>query len=62
MLPELLPHLARRLGYPDLFAPLVDQSLPFLIFYGAATIAVAAVSWHLFEGPINRLKAHFEYR
>jgi peptidoglycan/LPS O-acetylase OafA/YrhL len=62
MLPELLPRVARRLGYPDLFAPLVDQSLPFLIFYGAATIAIAAVSWHLFEGPINRLKAHFEYR
>jgi peptidoglycan/LPS O-acetylase OafA/YrhL len=62
MLPELLPRVARRLGYPDLFAPLVDQSLPFLIFYGAASIAVAAVSWHLFEGPINRLKARFEYR
>jgi peptidoglycan/LPS O-acetylase OafA/YrhL len=62
MLPELVPRVVRRLGYPDLLAPLVDQTLPFLIFYGAASIAVAAVSWHLFEGPINRLKARFEYR
>ena len=62
MLPELLPRVARRFGHPNLFAPLVDQTLPFLLFYGAATIAVAAVSWHLFEGPINRFKARFEYR
>lgn len=26
-----------------------------------ATIAVAAVSWHLFERPINKLKKHFRY-
>ncbi|HEX3236595.1 MAG TPA: acyltransferase [Gemmatimonadales bacterium] len=62
MLPELLPKLARRLGYPDLLAPLGDQTLPFLFFYAAASIAVAAVSWHAFEGPLNRLKARFEYR
>ncbi|HEX5963982.1 MAG TPA: acyltransferase [Gemmatimonadales bacterium] len=62
MLPELLPRVARRMGFPDLFAPFVDKTMPFLIFYGAASIAVAAVSWHLFEGPINRWKARFEYR
>ena len=28
----------------------------------AATIAVAALSWHLFESPINRLKRFFPYR
>jgi peptidoglycan/LPS O-acetylase OafA/YrhL len=62
MLPDLLPRIARRLGYPDLLAPLGDQTLPYLVFYTAASVAVAAVSWHLFEGPINRLKARFEYR
>jgi peptidoglycan/LPS O-acetylase OafA/YrhL len=62
MLPELLPRIARRFGHPNLFAPLGNLTLPFLLFYGAATIAVAAVSWHLFEGPINRFKARFEYR
>jgi peptidoglycan/LPS O-acetylase OafA/YrhL len=62
MLPELLPKAARRLGFPDLLAPLGDQTVPYLIFYAAASVAVAAVSWHFFEGPINRLKARFEYR
>jgi peptidoglycan/LPS O-acetylase OafA/YrhL len=62
MLPELLPRVARRLGYPDLLASLGDETLPYLLFYGAASIAIAAISWHLFEGPINRLKARFEYR
>jgi peptidoglycan/LPS O-acetylase OafA/YrhL len=62
MLPELLPKVARRLGYPDLLAPLGDQTVPYLLFYAAASVAVAAVSWHVFEGPINRLKARFEYR
>ena len=27
-----------------------------------ATIIVAAISWHAFEAPINRLKDRFEYR
>jgi peptidoglycan/LPS O-acetylase OafA/YrhL len=62
MLPELLPKVARRLGYPELLAPLGDQTVAYLCFYAAASVAVAAVSWHFFEGPINRLKARFEYR
>ena len=62
LLPTLLPKLTRRLGHPDLLAPLGDQTLAFAAFYAAATIAVAAVSWHCFEAPINRLKARFEYR
>jgi peptidoglycan/LPS O-acetylase OafA/YrhL len=28
----------------------------------AVTIALASLSWHLFEGPINRLKRFFPYR
>jgi peptidoglycan/LPS O-acetylase OafA/YrhL len=62
MLPELLPKVARRLGFPDLLAPLGDQTVPYLIFYTAVTIAVAAVSWHCLEAPINRLKDRLEYR
>jgi peptidoglycan/LPS O-acetylase OafA/YrhL len=62
MLPDLLPRIARHLGYPDLLTPLGDQTLPYLFFYTAVSVAAAAVSWHLFEGPINRLKARFEYR
>ncbi len=62
MLPDLLPKLARRAGYPDLLAPLGNETLPFLAFYAGASILVAAASWHLFEAPINRLKARFEYR
>ncbi|HKT61206.1 MAG TPA: acyltransferase [Gemmatimonadales bacterium] len=62
LLPAILPKIARRLGHPDLFAALGDGSFPFLVFYGLVTIVVAAVSWHAFEAPINRLKDRFEYR
>ena len=62
LLPSLLPKAAKRLGHPDLLAPLGDQTLAYLAFYTALTIAVAAASWHCFEAPINRLKARFEYR
>ena len=62
LLPELVARAARRLGHPDLLAPLGDKTLGFLAFYGALTILVAAISWHCFEAPINRLKARFEYR
>ena len=61
MLPELLPRAARRMGFPDLLAPLGDQTVPYFVFYTAASVAVAAISWHCFEGPLNRLKARFEY-
>ncbi|HET6576829.1 MAG TPA: acyltransferase [Gemmatimonadales bacterium] len=60
MLPDLLPRAARRLGYADLLAPLGDQTVPYVIFYTAASVALAAVSWHCFEGPINRLKSRLE--
>jgi len=28
----------------------------------AATLVMASMSWHFFEGPLNRLKRHFAYR
>jgi len=62
ILPDLLPRVARRLGHPGLFAPLGDQTLAYLIFYSAVSIALAAISWHCFEGPINRMKDRFDYR
>ncbi len=62
LMPALLPKVTRRLGLPDLLAPLGDQTLPFLLFYTCVTVVVAALSWHLFEAPINRLKDRFEYR
>jgi peptidoglycan/LPS O-acetylase OafA/YrhL len=62
MLPDLLPRVARRLGHPDLLTPLGDQTVPYLIFYSVLSVGIAAISWHLFEGPINRMKDRFEYR
>jgi peptidoglycan/LPS O-acetylase OafA/YrhL len=61
MLPDLLTQLARRLGHPDLFRALGDQTFLYFVFYSTASIAVAAISWHCFEGPINRLKARVGY-
>ena len=62
MLPDLLPHAAGRLGYPHALAWLGDQTKRYLLFYSAASVVVAAISWHCFEGPINRLKDRFQYR
>lgn len=62
MLPELFTRAARRLGQPELLAPLGDQTVPYFLFYSAATVAVAAVSWRWFEGPINRLKDRVDSR
>ncbi len=61
MLPDLLPQLAGHLGQPHALGRLGDQTAWYLLFYSAASVAVAAVSWHCFEGPINRLKDRFEY-
>ena len=62
LLPVIVPKIARRLGYPDLLAPLGDQTFPFLLTYGLLTVVIAAASWHWLEAPINRLKDRFEYR
>jgi peptidoglycan/LPS O-acetylase OafA/YrhL len=62
ILPDLLPRLVAQLGYPDLLAPLGDQTLPYLLFYGTLTVGVAALSWRWFEGPINRWKDVAEQR
>jgi peptidoglycan/LPS O-acetylase OafA/YrhL len=62
LLPAMLPKIARRLGHPDAFAVLGDQTFPFLVCYSLLTILVAAASWHWLEAPVNRLKDRFEYR
>jgi peptidoglycan/LPS O-acetylase OafA/YrhL len=36
--------------------------VPGVVVALGATIALAAVSWHLYEGPINRLKDRFAYQ
>jgi peptidoglycan/LPS O-acetylase OafA/YrhL len=61
LLPDLLPRIARKVGHPDLFTPLGNETLRYLAFYSTVTIAIAALSWHCFEAPINRLKARYEY-
>jgi peptidoglycan/LPS O-acetylase OafA/YrhL len=61
MLPDLFARLARHLGHPDLFSRLGDQTAVYFAFYSIASIVVAAVSWHCFEGPINRLKSRVGY-
>ena len=62
MLPDVFAKVLQRIGHPDLLASLGFHTLPYLAFYGAATVAVAALSWHCLEAPINRLKDRFEYR
>jgi peptidoglycan/LPS O-acetylase OafA/YrhL len=42
--------------------PGMERVLPRAALATAATVAIAALSWHYFEGPINRLKRHFPYR
>jgi peptidoglycan/LPS O-acetylase OafA/YrhL len=54
LVPPALSTLARRvgIGYRDTgIVPFVASSL--------VTLGVAALSWHLFEAPINGLKRHF---
>jgi peptidoglycan/LPS O-acetylase OafA/YrhL len=65
LLPYLFPKIAAALGYRGFFDPLghgLERTVWYPIFYSAATVVVAALSWYCFEGPINRLKERFAYR
>jgi peptidoglycan/LPS O-acetylase OafA/YrhL len=50
-----LPQLAMRLRRP--FGWMCDS-----VAMCGATIFIAALSWHCFEAPLNRLKRYFKYR
>ena len=39
----------------------ISPNIPQAAVYGLVTIGVAAISWHFFELPINRLKRFFPY-
>ena len=38
-----------------------EKGLTYFALSSATTIAIASLSWHFFEHPINRLKSHFDY-
>lgn len=41
--------------------PLMAEPIPFALAWTALTLAVASISWHLFESPLLGLKRHFTY-
>lgn len=51
-------YIGTELGLPGSLMWDHRWRLPFVF---AITIALAALSWHFFEKPINRLKKHFPY-
>jgi peptidoglycan/LPS O-acetylase OafA/YrhL len=60
----LLPVLRRIFPYNavrDALSSEVAAILGFLLFGGAVSIAAAALSWHLFEKRVLRLKRHLTY-
>jgi peptidoglycan/LPS O-acetylase OafA/YrhL len=57
--PALVRLLERGLGV-RLYFP-AEMGVPRLLAVTAATVPLAALSWHLFEKPINGLKSRFPY-
>jgi peptidoglycan/LPS O-acetylase OafA/YrhL len=49
-------------GFKKLGSQFPDAGLEQLIMGGTITVLIAALSWHFFEAPINRLKRFFPYR
>jgi peptidoglycan/LPS O-acetylase OafA/YrhL len=56
LIPVALAALAVRVGIGY-----HDWGAPNFVVSGLLTIALAALSWHFFEAPINRLKRRFRY-
>src|SRR5207253_690593 len=57
--PVLVRLLEKGLGV-RLYFP-AEMGVPRLLAVAAATVPLAALSWHLFEKPINGLKSRFPY-
>lgn len=47
--------------FPRLGWQMPDSEIVTFLLFSAASIAVAAASWHFFEKPLNDLKRHFRY-
>jgi peptidoglycan/LPS O-acetylase OafA/YrhL len=47
--------------FPRLGWPMPDSEIVTFLLFSAASIGVAAASWHFFEKPLNDLKRHFRY-
>ena len=54
LVPLLLEEIAGQIG-----VAYDDRGFVHFVVAGVVTIAIAAVSWHAFEAPLNRLKRHF---
>jgi peptidoglycan/LPS O-acetylase OafA/YrhL len=39
-----------------------EEGFPYFVVAPGATVAVAALSWHAFEAPLNGVKRRFPYR
>jgi peptidoglycan/LPS O-acetylase OafA/YrhL len=60
-IPRLADLILRPLGFRSLAHPVLPSWTTFVLVV-AATIAVASLSWFVFEKPINDLKRFFPYR
>jgi peptidoglycan/LPS O-acetylase OafA/YrhL len=53
--------IARRTDVPTVYGSFIPGSIGFMLLAGAASVAVAWVSWHAFEKQFLKLKRFFPY-
>jgi peptidoglycan/LPS O-acetylase OafA/YrhL len=56
---NFVPHTLQLLFGSDVWSTVTP--LAKVVFNMVGTFIIASLSWHFFEGPINRLKKHFPY-